>query len=412
MSNPIDESYDKFCKIIEEKKNYEDTVETEQDTRLKIIDRILTESLGWDYKNISTEPSTIDGYIDYVLSSEGLSKVIVEAKRAEFTFDFAKRPSGSSYILNGAVFHEDSLKQGIAQAIRYCGQKNTELACVTNGEEWLIFRGSRLGDGTDTMLGKGIVFSSLEGVKEHFSLFYDLLHFESVPKYAYRSIFQEEEGRAIRYNSFKKTLIPIEKNYIKERHKLGNDIDKIMNQYFKRLTGDGEPEMLEKCFVVTKESELAEKKIARISESLILSMRKLETESSEALRRLIKMVHDTKKNAFILLVGTKGAGKSTFVSRFFKYVLPKGLADDCITMRVNVGNSSGDEGSLVGWLNREFLSEAEKAIFGSSHPDYEEIQGMFFDEYRRWAKGPYKHMYENDKNAFKIEFGKHIEKKE
>lgn len=411
MKECIDIAYAAFCKIIEEKRSYQTTIETEQDTRLKVLNRIITEVLSWRYEDISTEPATIDGYVDYVMSFDGLSKLILEAKKESHSFDLATRTTGSSYLLNGPVFANKYSKEGIEQAIRYCGQKNSELACVTNGEEWIIFRGSRLGDGRDTMSGKAIIFSSLEGIKNNFQLFFDLLDSHSVKKYVFRAIFQEAEGRVIRHDSFKKILVPPEMNQIKERHKLAVDIDRIMNQYFKQLTGDGELDMLEKCFVITKESELAEKKIARISESLIAYVQRLDTDKSEELNKLIQRVHDTHKNAFILIVGTKGAGKSTFISRYFKFVLPITLANDCSVIRVNVGDNSGDENSLVPWLNKCFLKEIEKTLYGDSFPDYKEIQGIFFDEYTRWRQGPYKYLYETEKNSFKTEFGKYIENK-
>jgi hypothetical protein len=57
--NNIDEMYAKFLIVKDEIDNTE--IETEQDTRFNIIDRILIEVLGWDRMDIKTEPPTESG---------------------------------------------------------------------------------------------------------------------------------------------------------------------------------------------------------------------------------------------------------------------------------------------------------------------------------------------------------------
>ena len=44
-----------------------DTLNSEQDARFQLINRLLTEVLGWSYSSISTEPHSESGYTAYVL---------------------------------------------------------------------------------------------------------------------------------------------------------------------------------------------------------------------------------------------------------------------------------------------------------------------------------------------------------
>lgn len=183
-----------------------------------------------------------------------------------------------------------------------------------------------------------------------------------------------------------------------------------MTTFFRRLSGVDEEEMLAKCFVVTKESQIADKQLIRIADELTVNIHNLDTNEGKALSQAIERVQQTQRNEFVLLIGTKGAGKSTFTERFFKFILPDRIKKHSIVIRLNVGESPGNPTTIIDWLNEHLLSLIEQKLFGEYGPKYEEIQGMYFDEYKRWLRGPHKFLYERDKGEFKEKFGEHIEK--
>ena len=113
--------------------------------------------------SIYTEEPTGDGFVDYKFAIDDRARLIVEAKKDAVSLGLANRSAGQPYKLSGPVLSQKPLpREGILQAARYCGTKNAELACVTNGREWIIFRGTRLSDGRDTFDGMAFVFPSLE----------------------------------------------------------------------------------------------------------------------------------------------------------------------------------------------------------------------------------------------------------
>ncbi len=407
---PIDIASEQLKSIMSEIVEYKDTIYSEEDTRLKVLNRVF-EALGWPLSEIFTEEQAGAGYIDYKLTVNGLARLVVEAKRDGRDLGLDNRTPGHAYKLSGPVFNSQSVKEGIAQGIRYCGQKNAELACVTNGSEWVVFRGSRLGDGRDTMEGMAFVFPSLDAVHSNFALFYDLLSYEAVTEFRYRAHFQEAEGRPIRTHAFRAPLRSLDSKRLLTHSRLSNDLDRVMTSFFRRLSGDDDPELLAKCFVVTRESQTADERLARISEDLASQIRSLNTASGEQLTELVERVRTTQRNEFVLLVGTKGAGKSTFIDRFFRYVLPRHLRGECIVARVNLKDSEGKESTVTEWLDQHLLESLEAEIFGEQGPTFEEIQGMFYDEYRRRSTGTLHFLYERDKDAFKINFGEHIERR-
>lgn len=406
---PVDAAFKKLEIIIDDIEGYKSTIITEHDTRLKVIDKIFIDVLGWPLESLRTEPQAGVGFIDYQFLLGGKSKLIVEAKKGSINFDLSDKQAGKGYKLSGPVFSNKYLKAGIAQAIRYAGQKNTELACVTNGNEFVVFRASRLGDGLDSLDGMAYVFSGLEKIREEFSLFFELLAPDYVEKANYRSYFQEIEGRPIRSSSFERALRSQSSRNLIPVDQLTADIDRIMTAFFRRLAGDDDPDLLAKCFVTTRDSQRSEEKLVRISEHIIGKIRSLQTEEGEALNVLVETVKLQQRNEFVVIIGTKGAGKSTFIDRFFKYILRDDLAQLCVVARVNLTQSNGDEKNIASWLDKALLSLLENAIFGQEPPGYDEIQGMFFDEYKRRSKGTLKYLYDSNKDEFKIDFGRHIE---
>ena len=152
QTDTIDSAFERLKFLLKEVEKFGHTLFTETDSRIKIIDTILIEVLGWQMEDILTGEQAGDGYLDYKLSIDGLARVIVEAKRDARAFDLTNRDCGGAYKLSGPVFKNDTVEEGIAQAVYYSSYKGTELACVTNGREWIVFRSNRVGDGVDTLV--------------------------------------------------------------------------------------------------------------------------------------------------------------------------------------------------------------------------------------------------------------------
>lgn len=407
-TDPIDLAYEKFIVLRAHIAELAPTVRSESDTRLKIIDRILKEVLGWEDCDINTEEPAGDGFIDYRLQIDGIGRVLVEAKKMSRDFELNDRKFGHPYKLSGAVFKGEGI-EAIKQAVQYCAFRSIELACATNGAEWIIFRSNRLGDGLNVLEGMGFVFPSLDAIGEKFRLFYDLLSPEAVKLLRYRAHFQEAEGRIIRHSDFSRTVRSKESISFIEQPEIVQSLDRIMTSFFQRLTDEKNKDMLEHCFVETSESKAAEQKLIRLAEELVGHVRALDSGSGKQLADLIRDASGGSQNHFVLVIGTKGSGKSTFINRFFRLRLPAELKDSCTPITVNLAEANGDESGIIDWLRERLLKETENALQGRL-PTWNEIIGhMFFSEYKRWSTGTMKYLYESDKESFKIEFGRHIE---
>ena len=116
-------------------------IETEQDARFQVIDRILIEVMGWQYADVRTEPHGSSGYVDYLLSRNDRNCLVIEAKRQKKILIDTQNPNLAYYKLGGPALK--SANEGIEQARRYCVDHGVSYAALTTGFEWVFFAATR-----------------------------------------------------------------------------------------------------------------------------------------------------------------------------------------------------------------------------------------------------------------------------
>lgn len=119
---PLDVAYEKFCKIVDDDiPSYWESILTEADTRLKIIDKVFVEVLGWPHAEVHLEDAAAEGRIDYRFTVGTLNRLIVEAKKKGRELGIAEEYAGRSFKLNGSVFKTEAAQEGIGGMIECCG---------------------------------------------------------------------------------------------------------------------------------------------------------------------------------------------------------------------------------------------------------------------------------------------------
>lgn len=145
----------------------------ESDTRLKLINRLLTDVLHWPLAAIRTEELSDGGYMDYVLGAPG-PRFIVEAKREGIYFDL---PAGTTTgvhsirsITDGAA--GKPLKDAMDQVTRYAANEGVAPAAVSNGPQLVIFLAIRT-DNIQPRKGRALVYTSPEDMRTDFRRLWD-----------------------------------------------------------------------------------------------------------------------------------------------------------------------------------------------------------------------------------------------
>ena len=400
----IDLAKERFDSLCQELAQHDIPLETEQDARIHIIDRILIEVLGWDRQGIRTEPHTESGYIDYLLSAEGKNRLVVEAKRTSKLLIDTRQPRMAWYKVGGSALQ--SATEGLEQAKRYCTDTAVLFSALTTGLEWIGFWAVRT-DGIPPKEGKAVVFPSLEAIQQNFAIFYDLFSPEGMRENLYQVHVHEAEGLQVSQNEVLESVTNLSERRLLKKAPLLRDLESIYRTFFSTISGD-DPNMLAMCFVESKESREADESLEKITSQLLNRIDIVNSQEGSELQDEIRIALELKRGEFVLIIGNKGSGKSTFIYRFFQLILDKRLRDNCLLLRVDLANSNGNKDNISEWLIEKLKTELETCLFKDGYPTYDELQGVFFSEYKRWSEGEYKHLYQRDKDIFKEKFGELI----
>jgi predicted type IV restriction endonuclease/energy-coupling factor transporter ATP-binding protein EcfA2 len=377
-------------------------LDTEQDVRFQIINRMIISVLGWDSSEIKTEPHTESGYIDYLLTHRGRNRFVVEAKRTSTNLVDTKSSRLGYYTASGPALQ--SANEGLKQAQRYCSETGVLFSALTNGYQWIAFWAIR-SDGTKPGEGKTIVFNSLECVLENFAIFYDLFSREGILSNLYQVHIHKEEGLTVHNVERLTPIVELKEVQLRRKSQIASDLETIYRGFFGTISGENDLDMLAKCFVESKESHEADASLSKITQNLVNQVKIVTSSEAKELQKEIESSLETQKGEFVLIVGNKGAGKTTFIDRFFRLILQAQLRSSCLILRVDLSDSSGDHERIVPWLVAHLKDELETNLFKGSLPTYEQLQGVFMKEYDRWRYGEHKYLYERDKHTFKEKFG-------
>jgi len=73
---PMDAAYQRFTELfVEIDPKYWETIKSEADVRMKIIDKVFVNVLGWPDQQIHLEEAAGEGAIDYRMAVNGLSRL-------------------------------------------------------------------------------------------------------------------------------------------------------------------------------------------------------------------------------------------------------------------------------------------------------------------------------------------------
>jgi cold shock CspA family protein len=402
----LDSSEDRFEEIKAEFEEGLESAKTEEDVRFRLINRIITEVLGWDFKEVQTEKPNNSGYSDYLLQSDGRTRAIIEVKRTSNRLTQSKSRSLSFLKVGGSGL--DAARAGLDQAASYCFQEGVDFAVVSNGTTWILFRASRT-DGKRPSEGQAAVFNSLDIVSENFQVFYELLGREHLVNRVYRAILDEQEG-------FK--LLPKEELHVpygasattagaKSDH--ARDLDEVFDSFFSTISGENDNTLLMKCFVESRESQHAEKVLARITNEVLEQLEPMQSSAGGQLAAELQRAATAKRGEKILLIGNKGSGKSTFIDRFFEMTLDARMRRRCLVLKLDLAGYEAGTSALADWLDRNLQRQIDQQLYHENPPSFDELRGVFHSTYQRWSVGPHKHLYETDQTAFKVKFGEHLE---
>jgi hypothetical protein len=318
----IDEARDSFAQFQKEFQKYLDIDLGESDTRSKVIDSLLMSVLGWSETDIVREENTKAGYFDYKVSIPGFA-FLIEAKRKQREFSIPTNHKKSSikslYKENGEV---------INQIRGYCVEAGVQYGIVTNGRQFICLKLINI-DNKSWLDNQCLLFNGFDDIDNRFMQFYDNL---SKPGIISSGGFKYDVlGNVSESNTVISTLLAREKELI--RNLLSSRIAPIINRIFGEMfteEQEDDTEFIRQCFVqneeIIKNREEIERLFADRAPQVSSVVPAVNTASlNKQIADEIRFDNISIKNLVppnpIIIIGSKGAGKTTFINHLFRHHL-------------------------------------------------------------------------------------------
>ena len=312
-----DQGITALLQLKEEIKKYGTSL-SETDTRVKIIDKILIDCLGWTEKEIRREEHVNAGYIDYIIRF-GKKGLIVEAKKIGTFFEL---PIGINYSSNLTIsklfLKNKELNQHFEQVEKYCLDSGIQFGCFTNGLSWVVFPAIRT-DGIRLHNSKIVVFRGVEDIEKNFLHFWNILSKIAIEKDEINRILLPESKHiphALVINSDDR------REQLLNRNLLSSILQPILPKYFGDLVDSESLNMLKKCYVETvpSDSRLSEKRGLSHTIGQDPTVRQYYT-TEKVYSDLHRSIEQYTKNqgrsgVLYILLGRVGSGKSTFLYHY------------------------------------------------------------------------------------------------
>jgi cold shock CspA family protein len=402
----IDSACEVAAAIIAEARARIEAIRSEEDAKLQIITRLLTEVLGWSHADIASESPNENGFSDYLVSDGGRSAFVVEAKKVGEIRIATESTTSGNYKLSGPVLKPATT--GIKQVASYCHPLGVPLSVLTDGVRWIVFL--PWVPQANYIDKQAIVFPGFDAVLADFPMFYELLSKSEARKGTFRVIFDRVHENRLVLDRQLVAPVSAADNELLQKSALAFDLENVFANFFAGMTGDREPDMLIDCFVETRESRIADFSLEKITKNVLGNINPADKGIEEGLQAIVQSTVLGEAGQTVFIVGPSGAGKSTFLERFFARTLSSDIRERCIVIGINALDASGDEAVAIRWMTNTAIRSIEEELFADGFPEWNELQALYHTEYLRRLKGVDAALYRRSKDEFKEKFSTYVEK--
>jgi hypothetical protein len=379
--------------------------ENEANIRLRIIDRVLTEALGWPHSAIAAEEPSDGGYIDYLVGELG-AQFIIEAKRADVGFELPVGLKSGVVSLQPLLTSKDSkdLAAALRQAGGYAQEHGVPVAIAFNGHQLVAYLATR-SDGVPPLKGKALVFSSPESFVSDFIVLWNTFSPEGV------------QSRAIYQTLSITSLLPPEPLSMrlhdypgaKSRNQLQTSLQILGDLFLGDLATAPELKQtfLEECYA----SSGALSQYALVSRQILAARYEFLNELGQAPVAAVSnkkgvstalpesILEAALSNRPIILLGDVGAGKTTFIERLIK-VEAKEVLGESVSLYIDLGNSSS-----LSSISQHVVTESINQLDSKYSVDIQSLefsQNALRAELARFDKSPMGALKDTDPGQYQL----------
>ncbi len=370
----------------------------EANTRLLIIDKVLI-ALGWDNQDFNPETHAKEtGYLDYLLSIDGVPRLIVEAKRTGITFGADPRNSQRNFYqlryFRSAFGRPFS--STVSQAERYALETGVKYALITNGCEWILLQVLPAPGYTDLSDLHGYYFGNLFTDNFNFEQFWEILHKPHVDNGSLESSFAEINIKEADF-----VQIPNAKfGQLQWQKREDVVLREFYDFFFDEIIDGGRRIMLEMCFVTDSRLDQFQGELNRaLKDTRPAFLPKAEEINPGEGERLVSRSSGDRKGRVVIVTGSVGCGKSTFVTRELVRARHEQYRD-LFALKVDLidqveSQNSDIQSILWKYINGEWRNTCPEAYHN------EMLRRIFGRELADLRKGPYKDVFDQDESELR-----------
>lgn len=378
----------------------------EAETRLMIVDRIL-EALGWPKRDFRPEsPAKGAGYTDYILTVDNVGRLIVEAKRTGYTFRSPRTPiRRSQYTLKYLrTCFGTALSDVVEQAQKYANTKGIPFALLTNGAEWVLVKLLPTpGYGSVEELSH-VYFGNIFGDGFNTELFWELLNRRNVDEGSLEVHFADLYVREAEVVELPNEMLG---GFAIEHATSSGHLREYYDLFFDEIIDPSKRMMLDYCYVSDSQLDQYQGELQRAlrdtAPTYLGQAEELTPGSVEEPDRVVVDSSGSVKGRVILLTGSVGCGKSTFVTR----LLVRARSDEAMSSRLCVLLLDLiDDGDYAPEIIDERLWKRLRERWFVQQPEsseYDVLKRIFEKQLATLRRGPKTRLFTADASAYERE---------
>jgi hypothetical protein len=379
----------------------------EATTRLHMIDALVFDCLGWEKKDVIAEEyqqrADRAEYTDYTFYAPRRI-MILEAKREGEWFTLPDSKVAITYEISSIKRGNNPLTKALEQVAQYCQSRGVPIAVICNGHQLLGFVANRT-DGTPPLDGRAVIFPSLWHMREHFTDLWNCFSKEGIEnKVLYRRLIGKSEPTIPSPLSASTSSYPGNKG----RNVLQAELKSVADMVIEDMPESStlEEEFLRNCYCASgalSQYSLASKAILRARHEALFDTEGVERPSTVAIAEKGKVTSELYAESMsrrpILLLGTVGVGKSTFIRHFMRIDAAE-LLKDAISLRIDLGTQA----ALASDLKSYIVAEITRQLLALHGVDIEAapfVRGVYHSDLARFRKSIYGDLAESNPEKFR-----------
>ena len=352
--------------------------------------------MGWPKDNFNPERAVKNyGFTDYLMEADGIPRFIVEAKRIGQTFirpntKLKKTDYQLSYLRSS---FGQSVSNVIDQAEGYAKETCIPYAVITNGAEWILMQAIPIRNKNLNDL-KCVYFGNLLSEYCEFDLFWNLLAKDCVVNNSIEEYFSGINSISSDFSAIPNSTLP-EINWSQSNVTL-KFVRNFHDYFFGEIIDLGRRMMLEKCFVTNPKLSQLEGDLKRTLQDTAPIYLSNATDIAPDYEdsAFLPTESGDKKGRVVLVTGSVGCGKSTFINKVLIESIQKSTSA-LSSIIIDLINEPEDTPENINKYLWYIIDKKWKELHPEAY-EYETLQKIFGRELVSLRKGSHAKAFENN----------------